>query len=543
MAVSSRVLAVTWAFGLCCAAPAPARVPRVIFTVLADDVGVAQVGFVPGSPAAIGGPGGASVTPRLDALAAAGARLSAHFTSFWCTPSRAAFLTGRLPVHVVNQQSFPETPNQGIPRNMTSVATYLRDAGWQTAAVGKWDAGMATRDHTPVGRGFSESLVSFEHMTDRWTQGIFPGGTACTLYDATVADLWDGDGPARGLNGTGFSEDLHVARLLSIVANASADAPLFLYYAPHVAHYPLQVPQASLARFAFLDDDEPACNATIPYIYPGAGADVHFRCRTQQAALMNLLDSAIGSVVDALIARDWWSETLMVYASDNGAPLDIQESGGNNFPLRGGKYSSWQGGVLTPAFVSGGFLPPSRRGVVIDQPIHLADWLATFAGLANVSMVDHRAAAAGLPPIDSLDVWPLIMGVNATSPRVEFPISPAVLVAWPWKLLRGPQDWSGYTSRVYPNASSVAPDASPNTWTFCGGGCLYNLQADPLELNDVAAANPTLVSALSTRLDVLAQGFFSNNDTGIDACPPGTALCGCWAAVHTWGGFLGPYQI
>ena len=48
---------------------------------------------------------------------------------------------------------------------------------------------------------------------------------------------------------------------------------------------------------------------------------------------------------------------------------------------------------------------------------------------------------------------------------------------------------------------------------------------------------------MSARLDALARGFFTNNDTGTDACPPGTPLCGCWAAVHVHGGFLGPYQV
>jgi hypothetical protein len=94
---------------------------------------------------------------------------------------------------------------------------------------------------------------------------------------------------------------------------------------------------------------------------------------------------------------------------------------------------------------------------------------------------------------------------------------------------------------VYPNASS--PAHSPNIWELCGQGCLYNLEEDPAEHVSVAAQHPTLVAALSARIDLLAQGFFSNNDTGVDACPPGEPLCGCWAAVHTWGGFFGPYHV
>ena len=273
--------------------------------------------------------------------------------------------------------------------------------------MGKWDAGVATPDHTPRGRGFAEALVSFEHMTDRWTQRVFPGGTACTLLDPTIVDLWDGDAPAVGLNGTGFSEDLHLARVLRALAGAAEPGapPLLLYYAPHVAHYPLQVPKAYLDKFAFMGDDEGACNATVPYVYPGADPAQPLRCRAMEAALMALLDDAVGSAADALKASGLWAETLMLFASDNGAPLDVQESGGkcvawrrffsarptrffpararpaplnarspsvfSNWPLRGGKYASWEGGVRVPAFVSGGFLPPSRRGAEEPGPIHI----------------------------------------------------------------------------------------------------------------------------------------------------------------------------
>lgn len=103
--------------------------PRVILIVLVDDVGYAQTGWIPNSPASTGGPNGTSLTPRLDALAREGLVLSSHYTSFWCTPSRASLLTGRLPVHVQMQQSFPESPSQGIPRNMTAMPAYFADAG------------------------------------------------------------------------------------------------------------------------------------------------------------------------------------------------------------------------------------------------------------------------------------------------------------------------------------------------------------------------------------------------------------------------------
>ncbi len=123
------------------AGAAAAAAPRVILVVLADDIGYAQAGWIPGSPASTGARNGTSLTPRLDALARDGLVLGAHYTSFWCTPSRVALLTGRLPVHAQMQQSFPESPSQGIPRNFTALPAYFTTAGWQTAAVGKCVAG------------------------------------------------------------------------------------------------------------------------------------------------------------------------------------------------------------------------------------------------------------------------------------------------------------------------------------------------------------------------------------------------------------------
>ena len=79
-----------------------------------------------------------------------------------CSPTRSALQSGRLPLHVNTHNSDPTIYNatsatgtgSGIPRNMTGVATKLRAGGYATHFVGKWDAGMATPDHTPRGRGY-----------------------------------------------------------------------------------------------------------------------------------------------------------------------------------------------------------------------------------------------------------------------------------------------------------------------------------------------------------------------------------------------------
>ena len=90
--------------------------------------------------------------------------LTNNYVHFTCTPSRSAFLTGRLPVHVQQTLANPDVQNSGIPRNMTALPARLKEAGYNSVVAGKWDVGFSTRDHIPLGRGFNTSLVYAEHM-------------------------------------------------------------------------------------------------------------------------------------------------------------------------------------------------------------------------------------------------------------------------------------------------------------------------------------------------------------------------------------------
>jgi arylsulfatase A-like enzyme len=79
--------------------------------------------------------------------------------------------------------------------------------------------------------------------------------------------------------------------------------------------------------------------------------------------------------------------------------------------------SDFEGGIRMAAFASGGYLPAGVRGSVNEGIMHIADWYATFAALAGVDPTDAKAAAAGLPAIDSINQWPFLSGANATAPR------------------------------------------------------------------------------------------------------------------------------
>jgi len=136
--------------------------------------------------------------------------------------------------------------------------------------------------------------------------------------------------------------------------------------------------------------------------------------------------------------------------------VDLAENAANNWPLRGGKYSLFEGGIKVAAFISGGLVPAKLRGTTNNGIVHVADWYATFAKLAGQDPTDHRAAAAGLPPIDSLDVWPFLSGVETVSPRTSFPVGDNCVVQGDWKLITtktSPDFWQG---PKFPNSSSAA---------------------------------------------------------------------------------------
>ena len=91
----------------------------------------------------------------------------------------------------------------------------------------------------------------------------------------------------------------------------------------------------------------------------------------------------------------------------------------NNAPLRGGKATTFEGGVRVVSFVSGGFLPPSHPAS-LQAVVSIADWYGTFARLAGVDdYSDPAAVQQGLPDVDALDVWPLLSGESTEPVRTE----------------------------------------------------------------------------------------------------------------------------
>ncbi len=496
--------------------------PHVLF-FLADDLGWAEVGFNHPKPTE------AAPTRTLNNLAAEGVRLGRHYMHAFCSPSRSAIQSGRAPLHVnavnshwyVSNSGDPVGGFAGVPRNMTGLGSVMQRGGYATHYVGKWDAGSATPDHTPLGRGYQTSLHYFTHEIDYWT---FKTGSG-------ALDLWQTDRPAPELvNHPGcteksqrsgprhkctYADSLFEERVHAILDEHDQRAPLFLFWAPHLIHGPMQVP------FDELDDG---------YTLPDSAC--HSKGATSllltKRAMVKHLDASLGRVVQRARDNGMWSSLLLIFASDNGGS---RYTGGNNFPLRGGKKTNWEGGIRVPALVSGGFVPLAVRGTVESGLTAGWDWYRTLAGLAQVDVHDRRAEAAGLPAVegDSHDLWPLLSGREALSPRTQIllatqrcPLSMCEIdedydsghrvmiggvIEPPFKLVLGETSTGTTTAgegwSLGPHLQDVQSckgGEDRDGVTTCGRtsetGCLFNLYDDPGEQTNLARAMPMVFNRM-----------------------------------------------
>merc|ERR1712070_448803 len=395
----------------------------------------------------------------------------------------------------------------------------------------------ATWDHTPMGRGYESFFGYFQHANDYYEQTVYSAIQDSAGGCNVGVDLWDTEGQAYGRNGTTYEEELFTANSLAILEAHNPAEPLFLFHAFHIVHTPLQVPEDYEQKFRHILNKD----------------------RRKYAAMVFYMDEQLGKLVDKFRSKGMWENTLMVLSSDNGGAIyggpffGHQHPGASNAPLRGGKLSDFEGGIRVNAFVAGGFLPEGRRGSVVDGYIHVSDWYTTFCSLAGIDAGDDRAAAAGLPPVDGINQWPLIAGEAEPSGHSEIHVSEMTLIQRPFKIITGSMEqmepkngklpvklfpeplvimngkWPGYGLQ-----SDVG---SVTKFKNCFHGCLYNIETDPgddLELTaaDMAVYGP-IRDRMKTRLSELNKSLFKpqRGDGDPAACD----------RIKANGGFFGPW--
>ena len=532
--------------------------PNIVF-ILVDDFGYNNIGFH-----AKDQKNQQEVkTPNMDHLAQDGIILERHYVFKYCSPSRSALQTGRNPIHVnvLNDplgrfnESDPISGFSGIPRNMTGIAEKLKSAGYSTIMSGKWHAGLATMDHTPYGRGYDESLCYLSGANDYWTSQSIPAKNSgsegfCTDEKdkkTIFTDLWRNDRPAWGMNNSQecsqeyqpssclYEDEIFADFVIKQIqahntkGNNSSKKPFFLYYAPHSIHGPLEVPQEQLDKFSFIDDED----------------------RRKYAAMVNYIDGKIGEVIKAIKDKGMYDNTLIVLSSDNGGPIYANgKRGGNNYPLRGGKMSNFEGGVRSNAFISGGYLPQERRGIILGDEalIGIEDWYATFCKLAGVDPHDDKAEKAGLPPIDSIDQSDYLLGKTDNPPREEIILGdyipdegqPNVGRTYVQglinnkgkKLLIGNVQQNIWQGPFYPNITTKWQDEPLDC--ISENPCLFDVFSDPTEHQNIAKENPEIIQDMLSRLKELTETSFSPYR--------GTSKSvSCKVAKSLWKGFIGPF--
>eukprot|EP00051_Salpingoeca_urceolata_P015777 m.206420 g.206420 ORF g.206420 m.206420 type:complete len:647 (-) comp18500_c1_seq5:16-1956(-) len=467
--------------------------PNIVY-FLVDDLGYANVGFHNDEP----------LTPVIDNLAHTGLQLDRFYTYKFCSPTRSSLMSGRLPLHVNQQNHPPEEPGGGVPLNMTIFPDKLKKLGYQSHQIGKWHCGMSSTDRLPVQRGFESSFGYLSGAEDHFKQ----------TRDGKV-DFWRSELPAYHENGT-YGTFQYTREALRIIRSHPADTPLFLYMAYQNVHSPLQVPTN------FTD------------LYP----KVKYPPRQKCLGMISAVDESIGTIVAALKDAELWDNTLVIFSSDNGGPHDHA----NNYPFRGSKGSDFEGGVRVAAYINGGLLPDHRRGQHVDAMMHVADWYATFGHLAGFEVEDDRAKAAALPQPDSLNMWDLLMGTNSTSPRTELPLSGnasgtgliMTIDGHDYKLVRGKQGTSFFPGVHQPNST----DDGSKSNVDCGTGWLFDLTVDPVEHNNLAksAAHATILKTMQARAAEFDASVFQS--AGYAKADPMATV----AANARYHGFWGPWQ-
>jgi arylsulfatase A-like enzyme len=484
----------------------PIKRPNIVFVML-DDVGYNDFGY--------GSTDLGSMTPYLDGLADDGIKFGQLYGMHVCTPSRAALLSGKYPIHLQLEhwQIAPQEP-WGLPTDVLTMPQIIKRFGYKTIAVGKWHLGNYNNASLPLQRGFDNFFGFYSGGLDYFTKmspdscddgGVFHNGTT-----ACYVDFWREDQPAYdvvGSNATHTTELLNEYAINAIEENAVSKLPLFLYMAYPNAHVPLQTPKYVRDKYAAKLDEVP-------------NAD-----RRAFAALMLQADDAVNNLTAALQREMMYDFSMMIVCSDNGG-LISSRGGGSNWPLRGEKKYLWEGGVRVQGFLHSPMLNSKRRGVTYEHMFHMVDFMPTILegmlGRSNSSLEKFWPQYA---LIDGINHWDAIVlgekyddeakASGTLNPHEEY-TGPRNEMLYNIDYLSSKNDYLGYFRaalrvgnwKLVWNEQNISWYEPPTTRGYhvdkvhISGRitALYNLSADPNERFDLKDEQPGQVKLMVAKL-------------------------------------------
>jgi arylsulfatase A-like enzyme len=365
-----------------------------IVVFLMDDVGWMDFGFN-GGGISVGSP-----TPDVDRIAAQGLILTSAYAQPSCSPTRATILTGQFPVH----HGLLRPPMYGEPGGLngkTTIAKLLSDQGYTTQAIGKWHVGE-NEGSQPQNVGFDDfrGFLSVSDMYTEWRDAHFNPEVALSptrtrfmeevpfnKYD--VHAVKGGRIENVGLITVDYMKDLDQRwadyAVDFLKRQKGAAKPFFLYYGTRGCHFD-NYPNAHYAGRSPARNDYTDCIVEMNDIFARL-----FRTLEETGELDN---------------------TLILFTSDNGPEQEIENHG--RTPFRGGKGSTWEGGVRVPTFVYWkGMIEPRKSDGLLD----LADILPTGLALAGKNGPAIGEAIGAKQYLDGVDQTSFLLARDGASNR------------------------------------------------------------------------------------------------------------------------------
>ena len=425
--------------------PTPSRPPNVVF-ILGDDWGWGDLGCFGHSQLR---------TPSLDRMAAEGTRYTQFYVaSAVCSPSRAAFMTGRFP-GAIGVHSIYANPEQNRAHGVTdfldpaipTLPRLLRERGYATAHFGKWHLGRGDGAPDPGAYGFDTHL-STHSSGPRW-----PGVGDITEAGHTAAEFQP------------RSSEVIVDSTIDFI-RSNKDRPFYVQAWLLDPHAVLNPTGEQMAPYRDLSPKGVS--------YPGAP--------TVYYAVITNADHHIGRLLDALDALDLAEGTIVVFTGDNG-PEDLvvanasHSAAGSPGPFRGRKRSLYEGGVRMPLIVR--WKGHTTAGRVDDESVLSAvDLLPTLCRLAGAPAPDDLT-------LDGEDVSGALRG---DVHRREMPL------LWEWRF-----PITGHPIHKSPRLAIRDGDWKLLLNPDRGRIELYDIPRDPMELRDLAGRHPGIADRMASR--------------------------------------------
>lgn len=406
-------------------------------------------------------------TPRVDQLAAQGMILTDFYVaSSVCSPSRAALLTGYYP-HRTNVKNvlFPNN-NNGLDTGYVTIAEVLKNAGYATAAIGKWHLGESA-EFLPTNQGF-DKYYGIPYSNDMFPSKDIPYADSClfregysleTMNQIAAAETFrdhknkvplmrNGECVEFPCDQTTITRRYANESIEFITESVNNDVPFFLYLANTMPHIPL----FSSPEFEGISDDGP------------------------YGDVIEEIDFNIGRIMDTLDALGLTDNTIVIVTSDNGPWLSVgEERSGNADPLFEGKFTSFEGGMRVPCVIRWPDSIPA--GSVCSELTSSIDILPTLAYLTGAPLPESDLDGRNI-----IDLWTGKEG--AVSPHdYYFFISRGLAVrSGKWK----------YHEKEFFHYKPTARDSE--------GPALYNLEEDIGESINLIDQYPEIADSLANAL-------------------------------------------